>query len=124
MWWVRELYNIVSVERLDEIEGWLRETKNEDGYEVRSFCEPSAISHLAPLVIGDQHAFLSAEDDRFFRVQPGIHLENHEATALVLRYCETLWNDQRVFKLRTGYGLDENALRQLRERVISIAENV
>lgn len=124
MWHVRELYNITTLDRLEEIVGWLRQTENEDGYEVRAFCEPLAISHLAPLVISDHHAFLSLEDNRFFRVTAGVHIEDRAAVALVLRYCETLWSDPRAFILRTGYGVDYAKLGELRARIAQVPADV
>lgn len=124
MWHVRELYNITTLDRMEEIVGWLRQTENEDGYEVRAFCEPLAISHLAPLVISDHHAFLSLEDNRFFRVTAGVHIEDRAAVALVLRYCETLWSGPRAFILRTGYGVDYAKLEELRARVAQVQADV
>jgi hypothetical protein len=117
MWRVRELYNITTKDRLDEIVGWLQQTESEDGYEVRAYCEPSSIGHLAPLVIGNQHAFLALEDDRYFRVTAGLDLHDPAAVAFVQRYCDMLWGDSRVFILRTGYGVDNAQISALHHRI-------
>lgn len=124
MWRVRELYNVTTLDRLEEIVGWLQQTENEDGYEVRAFCEPSAIGHLAPLVVGGDHAFLSLEDDHFYRVAAGVQISNRAAVALVLRYCESLWTDSRAFILRTGFGVDNEQIRALRARLAQVQGNV
>jgi hypothetical protein len=121
MWQVRELYNIATKDRLDEIVSWLTQTENEDGYEVRVFCEPSSITHLAPLVIGNEHAFLGLEDDRYFRVHAGLELRGRTAVALVQRYCDDLWVDPRVFSLRTGYGIDHAQINGLRNQIDRLA---
>jgi hypothetical protein len=120
MWRVRELYNIGSLDRLNEVERRLRRTAVEDGYEVRAFCEPGSIANLAPLIIGESLVFLAMEDDRYFRVQAGLGSEDRNAAAFVKRYCESLWNDRRAVTLRAGNGIDEAGLRALRARLAEV----
>lgn len=116
-WRVRELYNITSEERLSEICETLRVTANEDGYEVRAFCVPEAIPHLAPLVVGRCDAFLGTEDPRYYRVQGAVHLRGVEVVTLIAAYFESLWSHPRVFVLRTAVAVDEDAIERLRERI-------
>jgi hypothetical protein len=120
MWRVLELYNITSEERLDEVMEWLNNTSDDDGYEVRAFCIPNAIPHLAPLIVGRQNAFLGLEDSRYYRIQGAVHIVDEESVRLFTRYFYSLWNDRRVFILRSPVAVDEEAVAKLRSQIQSL----
>lgn len=117
MWIVRELYNITAEDRLDEIFEWVMRTKDEDGYEVRAFCMPDAISHLAPLIIGARDVFLGLEDPRYYRIQGAIHVQDEGAVQLVTRYFELLWNDPRAVVLRSAVRVEESGIERIRRMI-------
>jgi hypothetical protein len=116
-WLVHELYNITEEQRLDEITSWLRETENEDGYEVRSFCLPDSIPHLAPLIIGARDLFLGLEDPRYYRVQDVIHVYDEGAAELGAKYFESLWNTPGLFVLRSALRVNDAEIDRLRSSI-------
>jgi hypothetical protein len=120
MWKVRELFNITSESRLEEILRWFRRSRGADGYEARSFCVPDTIPTLAPLVISDCDAFLGFEDSRYYRVRGSVHVHGEKAVSMISGYFNSLWNDRRVIVLRPETGVDETAVERLRALIISL----
>src|SRR5439155_1497497 len=117
MWQMRELYNISSVERLDQILDRLHTTASDDGYEARAFCLSQAIPHLPLLVIGSSDVLFGVEDPRYYEVRAAIHIVDSAATRLATEYFESLWNDPRVFILRSAVRLEEENITRLRRTI-------
>jgi pyrimidine deaminase RibD-like protein len=113
MWYVRELYNIASEDRLDMILKRIRKAENAEGYEVRAFCSRDAIPQFKSLAIGNEDLFLGLDDPTYYRVRSGVHIHGEGFTELAKEHFDQLWSDGRLFWLRTALGEDTKEIQRL-----------
>ena len=95
----------------------MEKRRDVDGYEVRIFCIPDAISHLTPLVIGSNDVFLGLEDTRYYCVQEALHIRDKESRILVTKYFDALWNDKRVYELRSAMQIEDSGIQKARSKI-------
>jgi hypothetical protein len=91
-----------------------------EGYEVRAFCVQDAIPQFKPLIVGSEDLFLGIDDPTYYRVRGGVHIRGAAYVNLAKEQFDQLWNDPRLFKLRTALGDDELEVRRLAERVTKL----
>ncbi len=120
MWNVREIYNITTEDRLAQIADRLELTKNEEGYEVRAFCDPYSPPHIAPLIIGDAITFLGVEDSRYFKVKSSVVIKNGKASSVFDDYFSNLWNDPSIVEIRSAAKIELDNIEALRERILRL----
>jgi class 3 adenylate cyclase len=116
-WYVRSLFNVPDKTRLAQIEQRLNEAGDVEGFEVRVFVLHQALPILSPMIIGDYDAFIAVDDPTYYRVQCGIHLRGSANVRVLMKYWDSLWNNERAVKLRTGTGVHTQNLAQLREQI-------
>jgi hypothetical protein len=117
MWYVREIYLISNEERLAMILERIRNAKDAEGYEVRGLCMIDPIPQLKPLIVGNGDLFLGVDDPTYYRVRAGFHLQGNCPVELASEMFDLIWNDPRLFKLRTATGENENGIESIREAV-------
>lgn len=111
-WRVRQLVNIVSLERLDQVVARQLALEGEHN-EVRAIVEPGALPVFSPLVVANQHVFLALDDDRLFRAKSGVYLNGREAARWALSYFDDLWN-RAQWTLRDQVGRRDEDIDELR----------
>jgi hypothetical protein len=110
-WQVRQLVNVTSKERLEQI----RERQlSTDGphYEVRALVDPHSLNVFSPLIISDCHVFLALDDQKYFRASSALHFGTPKMARWMLRYFDSLW-DRAPFRLRDQAGVDETEVDRL-----------
>lgn len=118
-WRVRQIFNITTHARLDVIAKRLEETKDADGFEVRTYCNPGTIPHLAPLVLVSDHVLIGLEDSAFFRIEKAFHVKDEAAAAIVSEYFQRLWEPREsdVFELRAGDRVRYEEIERLSDHI-------
>jgi hypothetical protein len=114
---VREIFNITTEDRLNMIVSRLKDCEHADGYEVRSFSTPHAPAYLSPLIIGEDDAFLSLEDQRYYRVEKAIHLKGKDSIQIVIEYFNSLWNDKEIIVLKSARRIETENIDCFREQL-------
>ena len=114
MWYVRELYNITDEERLEMILKRMQHVGDTEGYEVRAFCLQNVLPQLTPLVVDNEDLFIGWDDPTYYGVRGAMHVRGLEFGQTATEYFNSLWNDKRVFILRSALGIDDNQVNSLR----------
>ena len=114
-WHVRELVNIVSLERF-ELASSRQLAFEGEHHEVRAIVEPGALPVFSPLVVANQHVFLALDDERLFRAKSGVYLGGRGAARWALGYFDDLWN-RAQWQLRDQVGRREGEIADLRAAV-------
>lgn len=114
MWQVREIYNITDEDRLEMILKRLENADNSVGYEVRAFCLQNVLPQLSPLVIGDKDLFIGWDDTTYYGPKQAIHIKGQEFVRSGTEYFESLWNDKRLFVLRSNLGIEADKVKSIR----------
>ena len=120
-WRVRQLLNIVNVERLEQFRSRLPLL---DGphYEVRAMVEPGALPVMSPLVVGRRHVFLALDDDRLFRARSALYADDRRIAAWVLDHFEELWA-AADYLLRDSVGTRDDEMTALRAAVDALDDS-
>ena len=74
---------------------------------------------LAPLIVGDSHAFLAQGDRRFHGVRAGIWINDPSANLFARNYFDSLWQAPELRIIRRATGLDEQAFEAIREELLA-----
>jgi hypothetical protein len=118
-WKLLQLFNVPNLERLTSIkERFLGHPGPH--LHVRAFAAPNALPMLSPLIIGNHHAFIAAQDDRHYRVRSGIQLQGRGAAEWASDYFMELW-DIAPFRLSTPTGPIAAAWSELENVVNGLA---
>lgn len=124
MWYVRELYNITDEGRLKMVLERIGKAENAEGYEVRAFCLQNALPQLSPLIIGDKDLFIAWDDPTYYAPKGSIHIAGRDFVASATEYFESLWNDKRIFVLRSGVGIEAEQINSLRIAIEALTSNI
>lgn len=88
--YVRLLFSIFELDRLNQIERRIKSAGDADGFEVKAFCLRQAIPLLTPLIVGNEDAFLAVDEPAQYRVKCGLHLHGRDEVAIIMEYWNTL----------------------------------
>ena len=114
-WKVQTLILVTSLNRLNNIEKFIKEKFNEGkNFEVKIYITPKALPYLSPLIIGEEHAFLALDDKSEYRVQDGFHLIGKDSVKLLIEYFDSLWNSKDAIEIRSAIELDEIKLDEIK----------
>jgi hypothetical protein len=95
----------------------LEKAADAEGYEVRALCLENVIPQLTPLVVGEEELFIGLDDPTYYGTSSAIHIRGRAFVNTATEYFNSLWNDKRAYRLRTGFGLDLEQINSLREAV-------
>jgi pyrimidine deaminase RibD-like protein len=115
-WEVKELYNITTIDRYHQIHSRLSSRMSAENYEVRAFCNRGSLPILCPLIIGDQDAFLSLEDDKFYQVNSGYHLHGKNQIQIAKEYFFKLWN-LKTFKIWEDGKMNSSEMERIKKQI-------
>lgn len=117
-WKVQHLYYITTKRRFDMIVRRIEEAGSAEGFEVRALSLGKSPPALSPLIIGENHLFLAADDPDYFRPHYGIHIQSKEAVVFAVRYFDQVWETEGHFNLRmSGVPDNQGELTRLREHL-------
>lgn len=115
--YVRAIYNVNSLERLQAVTAKLDRWAAADRLEVRALMLGDAVATISPLIVGESELFLGVEGDRLYRTARSMRLRSGSAASWGREYFELVWNDRRAITLRTPNGIVDEGLRNLESRL-------
>ena len=118
-WHVRQLVNIVSSERLEQILSRPTFAAGED-HDVRAIVEPGSLPMFSPLIVGNQHVFLALDDERLFRAKSAVYLHGREEARWAMAYFDELWN-RTPWQLRDRVGPRDDEIAELQVALQALA---
>ncbi|MCC7213022.1 MAG: toll/interleukin-1 receptor domain-containing protein [Candidatus Brocadia sp.] len=116
-WEVKELYNITTEDRYLQIHKRLSSRMSAENYEARAFCNRTSLPILCPLIIGDQDAFLSLEDDKFYQVKSGYYLHGKKQFGIAEEYFFKLWYLDNTFKIWENGKMNTTEMERIKKQI-------
>ncbi len=115
-WRVHEVHNITNEERFRMVIGRTK-TPRATKYQVRSFSFPDIPQALSPLIIGEEDVLIATEDLFYYGVDRAVHLHGRDYAAMATEYFDRLWNDKRIFRLRSEKGIEEEEIKRFQLKI-------
>lgn len=116
-WNVKELYNITTADRYHQIHKRLSSRPSAEYYEARAFCNRTSLPILCPLIIGDQDAFLSLEDDKYYQVNSGYYLHGKKQFGIAEEYFFKLWYLDNTFKIWENGKMNTSEMERIKKQI-------